>query len=177
MMRPTLKHGYRLLFLSGAALLLSACIGFGAGGQYPATGGNYRTNGERIYYSGTSANNRISYTGGSFGGMMGGGMMRGRLACADCHGNDARGGGHFMGMTVMDAPDIRWSTLAGEDHGEPGDHEEGAMEHPPYDEETFKQAVTRGLDPGGEPLDSAMPRWRMSDQDINDLIEFLKEMS
>lgn len=175
MRRPTLKHTYRLLLLSGVGLLLSACMGFGPAGQ-SFTGGNYRSNGERIYYSGTSANNPISYSGGSFGGMMGGSMMRGKLACADCHGNDARGGGHFMGMSVMDAPDIRWSTLAAEDHGEPGDHEEGAMDHPPYDEASFKQAVTQGLDPGGEPLDNAMLRWRMSDQDISDLIAFLEEM-
>jgi hypothetical protein len=86
-------------------------------------------------------------------------------------------------MTVIDAPDIRWSTLIeaghGEDGDEEGDHtEEGEeTEHPPYTEETFKRAVTQGVEPDGEPLDEAMPRWNMSDQDLEDLIAFLEQNS
>ncbi|NOX61625.1 MAG: cytochrome c [Chloroflexi bacterium] len=176
-----MKNIARLLLLLGIGLVLAACMGFAFRGQGPAYGDRSRSNGERIYYTGTSANGPIGYRGGVFGGMMGGGgMMTGRLACADCHGADARGGRHFMMMTVMDAPDIRWSTLTGEDHGEPaggeGEHEENEMEHPPYDAESFKLAVTRGVNPAGEPLDAAMPRWRMSDEDIQDLIEFLQSV-
>jgi mono/diheme cytochrome c family protein len=83
-----------------------------------------------------------------------------------------------MHMTVMDVSDIRWSALTEEDHDGDGDHGDGGgeMEHPPYDEETFKRAVTRGLDPGGDSLDPAMPRWRMSDQDLGDLIAYLKTL-
>ena len=170
-----------LLLLGAASLLFAGCAGIGSQSQRTIVG-SYRTNGARIYYSGTSENGPISYTGGA-PGMMGGsgGMMggSGRLACADCHGKDARGGLHQMGMTQMDAPDIRWSALTEEEHGAEGGHDEGGgaqMEHPPYDENTFKLAVTQGVDPAGEPLDPDMPRWRMSDQDIQDLIEFLKSM-
>ena len=101
--------------------------------------------------------------------MMGGGQ----LACADCHGRDGRGGRHVMHMTAMDAPDIRWSALTEAEHGDHGEE----VEHPPYDEETFKRAVTQGLDPDGNPLDAAMPRWRMSDQDLDDLIDYLESLS
>ena len=47
-----------------------------------------------------------------------------------------------------------------------------------YDEaeETFKRAVTEGVEPDGEPLDEAMPRWRMSDQDLEDLIAYLTQI-
>jgi len=181
MNRLITKTSFRLFFLIGIGLLLAGCMGFAFRGQNPAYGGNFRTNGERIYYTGTSANGPIGYRGGAFGGMMGGGgMMTGRLACADCHGPDARGGRHFMMMTVMDAPDIRWSTLTGAGHGEPATgedgHEEDEMEHPPYDAESFKLAVTQGVNPAGDPLDPAMPRWRMSDRDIQDLIEFLESV-
>lgn len=103
-------------------------------------------------------------------GMMGGGQ----LACADCHGSGGRGGRHLMHMTVMDAPDIRWSTLTEAEHDAHG--EEGEMEHPPYDEETFKQAVSQGLDPGGDSLESAMPRWRMTEQDLDDLMAYLRTL-
>ncbi len=109
--------------------------------------------------------------------------MGGRLACADCHGPNGRGGELVMHMTMIDAPDIRWSTLTEAGHGEHGDEEEDhteegeEMEHPPYTEETFKRAVTKGVEPDGEPLDEAMPRWRMSDQDLEDLIAYLKQIS
>ncbi len=152
------------LVLASLALAVTACGPIGWGGS---VSGRYASNGERIYFTGTSANGRISYSGGGFGGgMMGGG----RLACADCHGPDGRGGRHVMHMTVMNAPDIRWSTLTEAEHGGEG------MDHPPYDVETFKRAVTQGVEPDGNRLDPAMPRWRMSDQDLNDLIEYLKSL-
>ena len=158
----------------GLALLVLAVAACGPLGRGV---GRYASNGERIYFTGTSANGRISYSGGSFGGgMMGGrGMMgSGQLACADCHGRDGRGGQHVMHMAVMDAPDIRWSTLTEAEHGDHGDEDE--MEHPPYDEETFKRAVTQLLDPGGNSLEPAMPRWRMSDQDLDGLMAYLKTL-
>ena len=160
----------RLVWLALAllALLLIAC---GPLNPLGLATGQYATNGERIYLAGTSANGRISYAGGNLGGgMMGGG----RLACASCHGTNGRGGPHIMHMSAMDAPDIRWSTLTEAEHGGHGEPEE--MEHPPYDEDSFKQAVTEGLNPGGERLDSDMPRWRMSDRDLDDLISYLKTL-
>jgi cytochrome c oxidase subunit II len=48
------------------------------------------------------------------------------------------------------------------------------MDHPPYTEETLKRAIIQGIDPAGEPLEWPMPRWNMSDEDLNDLIDFLK---
>jgi len=151
------------------ALLLAACGPLGWGG---ARFGRYRSNGERIYFTGTSANGPIRYSGGVSGGMMGGGMMgSGQLACADCHGSGGRGGRHVMQMTIMDAPDIRWSTLSGTEQG--GEE----MDHPPYDAETFKRAVTQGLEPDGKRLDPAMPRWQMSNKDLDDVLEFLKNLN
>ena len=159
------------------AQIMTACTpvgwGWSRGGILP---GGYASNGQRIYLTGTSANGRISYTGGDFESMVGqrGMMGGGRLACADCHGSDGRGGQHLMHMTVMDAPDIRWATLTSTEHGE---HEvEGEMEHPPYDGETFKQALTQGVEPGGDPLKPTMPRWRMSEQDLDDLIVYLETL-
>jgi len=158
-------------------LVVTACSPLGWTGS---ASGRYTSNGERIYFTGTSANGRINYSdGGSGGGMMGGrGMMGGnQLACADCHGSDGRGGQHVMHMTTMDAPDIRWSILAETEHDDDGHHgDENDMEHPPYDEESFERAVTQGLDPGQNPLDPAMPRWQMSAQDLADLIAYLKTL-
>lgn len=160
-----------ILLGAGLMLALSAC-GFILRPMSTSlsTGGGYESNGERIYFSATSdRGTRVRSSGGpSFGG-----MMMGRLACASCHGSDGAGGQHWMHMQPMDAPDIRWSVLASAEHGGHGEHGEGEA---PYDEASFKLAVREGLTSGGEPLSREMPRWEMSDADLEDLIDFLKTL-
>ncbi len=86
--------------------------------------------------------------------------MGGQLACVSCHGPSGKGGKHSMGMMqVMDAKDIRWSVLGGE-----------------FDAEKFRLAVVKGQDPDGTQLNSVMPRWNMPNQDLADLIAFLKTL-
>lgn len=128
-----------------------------------------QANGERIYFTATNRRGEpISYTGGpTFGGM----MMGSYLTCAACHGPEARGGVHMMHMQVMDAPDIRYTTLS----AEVGEHAMGeGEEHGEYDLEDFRLAVVEGKHPDGEPLSRNMPRWQMSDEDLSDLLAFLK---
>jgi cytochrome c oxidase subunit 2 len=67
-------------------------------------------------------------------------------------------------------PDIRYHHLIEEE-----EHGEGE-EHPPYTDELIKRAITEGLDPAGEPLDLTMPRWQMSERDLDDLLGFLKTL-
>ena len=156
------------------ALLLAGCTptygatgpSVGAGtGQGMMSGGTawgvgaFRTNGERIYFTATSERGAsITYTGGpaSSGWMMG----NGRLACASCHGPNGRGGVHRMGMNqVMDAKDIRWSVLQGE-----------------FDLDKFRLAVVKGQDPDGTQLKPDMPRWNIGNDDLADLIAYLKTL-
>jgi len=130
----------------------------GSGGTAWGTGA-FRSNGERIYFTATSdRGTEITYTGGPISsGWM---MMGGRLACVSCHGPDGRGGRHSMGMMqVMDSKDIRWSVL-----------------QPEFDAEKFKLAVVKGQDPDGTLLKPDMPRWNISDDDLADLIAFLKTL-
>ncbi len=139
------------------------------------------SSGERIYFTGTNQEGeRITYAGGpDFGGM----MMGGYLTCAACHGPDAHGGRHVMHMQVMDAPPIYGAALGG--HGE-GEHEEGEQPEPEhaaeeeghepdgYTLEEFRLAVVEGQHPDGEPLDQDMPRWRMEEKELADLLAFLE---
>jgi cytochrome c oxidase subunit II len=105
--------------------------------------------------------------------MMRGGMM----SCADCHGSDGRGGRVQMMMATFTSPDIRWGSLTAEDHAHAAkDAHSNEIGHPPYTEETLKLVITQGVDPAGEPLAWPMPRWCMSEQDLNDLIDFLKAL-
>jgi hypothetical protein len=145
-----------------AALLLAACASrpqsMGPGGTAWGTGA-FGSNGERIYFTATSERGTpITYTSGpaSSGWMMG----NGRLACASCHGPNGRGGTHSMGMMqTMTASDIRWSVLQDE-----------------FDAEQFRLAVTNGQDPDGTQLKTDMPRWDISNEDLADLIAFLKTL-
>ncbi len=157
------------------ALLLSACGITGGTGFFPNSRfSNFDSNGARIYFTARNEmGERIRYSGGSPSGGM---MMTSSLTCASCHGADGRGGLHTMHMQVMDAPDIRWSALSS---GEHGDHDDdGGEDHgeAAYDQDDFFRAVREGIEPGGHTLSSDMPRWRMSDDDLTDLLHFLETL-
>ena len=141
------------------ALLLTACASRAQPDGTAWGVGAFDSNGERIYFTATSeSGSPITYIGGpSSRGWM---MMGGQLACVSCHGPGGQGGKHSMGMMqVMDAKDIRWSVLEGE-----------------FDAEKFRLAVVNGEDPDGTQLNSDMPRWNISDNDLTDLIIFLKTL-
>ncbi|MEH6823507.1 MAG: hypothetical protein V7629_06310 [Motiliproteus sp.] len=50
-----------------------------------------------------------------------------------------------------------------------GEHNDGHGDHGSYSPATLRRAIRDGVDPSGEALDSAMPRWAMAEQDLNDL--------
>ena len=141
-------------------------MGWGMGSRAGLPFRSYASNGERIYFTGESE------TGPQITSQMQGmhRMQAGRMACADCHGSDGRGGTVRMMMSSFDAPDIRYSTLI------EGEHEDAHGEHPPYMDEDIKRAVTEGIDPAGEELDWIMPRWEMTDEQLNDLIAYMKTL-
>jgi len=43
-----------------------------------------------------------------------------------------------------------------------------------YNEAKLKRAITKGISAEGEELDFPMPKWSMSDGDLDDLIAYLK---
>ena len=92
-------------------------------------------------------------------------MMQSRLACVTCHGPKGHGGTVTLIMQRFDVPNVTWSELTAQ-----------GMDHPPYTEETLKRAITQGIDLAGSPLEYPMPRWQMSDSDLNDLIGFIKTL-
>jgi cytochrome c oxidase subunit 2 len=155
--------------LVGVALV--CCVALGLGGYLlvtPVTEDEepqvYVSNGETIYFTGRNdRGERIPFDGAPMWLSTHGG------SCATCHGADGRGGAPVMMGTEIPG-DIRYTHLTEEEHQE-------GEEHPPYTDELIKRAITLGLSPAGEPLDPTMPRWRMSDRDLNDLIEFLKMLN
>lgn len=135
----------------------------------PVFPNDYDSNGERIYFTGTSTSDAevVPVMLGRHT------MQQGMMACVNCHGPEGRGGTITMMMDTFTAPDIRYSTLTeSEEHQEADEHEA----HPVYTDETIKRAITEGLDPAGEPLDWPMPRWQMSDADLDDIVAYLKTL-
>lgn len=129
---------------------------------------SFKSNGERIYFTAqSSSGDRISYTGGI--------QMMHMISCANCHGPEGKGGRVTMMMSSFDTPDITWDNLTQEEHHEDNNEDEHE-EHPPYNETTLKRAITQGLEPDGETLDQEMPRWQMSERDLNDLVDFIKTL-
>ncbi len=158
-----------------SAVAIAGCA-FGNLIGSPSTTGTSSSlvNGSRIYYRGENARGqRLGYSGGLRFGM---GMMGGQLSCASCHGADGRGGLHWMHMQAMDAPDIRWSILASEAHGDHDGEDDHDEPETAYDEALFAQAIAEGIGPSGNRLSREMPRWMISDSDLQDLIEFLKSL-
>jgi mono/diheme cytochrome c family protein len=178
----------QIIIIIVTGLLLTAC-GIVQWGTVPVgpmmdqgggwlNSGNYSSNGERIYFTSTNdRGQRIPYRGGSFsGGMMMG--MSNYLACVSCHGSDGRGGLHTMHMSVMDAPDIRYVALSGEvdEHTDNPSGDEHADTHSEYDLDTFRKAVVEGKHPNGDRLSRDMPRWRISDEELADLFDYLNTL-
>lgn len=160
-----------VLFLSACGVIRNMTGGV-PGNEKLLDGQANAANGERIYFTATSARgDPITYSGPNFGGM----MMGSYLTCAACHGPYAGGGKHTMHMQVMDAPSITYASLSEEmaEHLE----ESGSIdEHSEYGLEQFRLAVIEGKHPDGDALKKDMPRWQMSDEDLADLLEFLKSI-
>ncbi len=163
-----------LLFMS--IIFLTSCNGSYDHG--PANGGiggtAFVSNGERIYFTGTSASGLPISANGGGGSMSGMHRQMHGGGCASCHGSE-REGQRLWPRFWVKAPALSVGALFGDDanaHDEGGD---GHGDHASYDAESLRHAITRGLDPAGESLDQAMPRWSMSPSDMDDLISFLSQ--
>lgn len=90
------------------------------------------------------------------------------MTCAGCHG--ARGEGKTEGGVT--AGNLTWSYLT-----KPYGHiDEGGRKHPAFSETSFIRVMTAGLDPAGNKLAVAMPTYRLPQQDMANLIAYLKRV-
>jgi len=121
--------------------------------------------GRRIYQEGVSPAGSPIVAVMSEGGVE---VPASAVPCAGCHGRDGKGrpeGG-------VAPSDLTWTALTrpyGVTHP-------GGRKHPPYDVKLLKRAISLGVDPAGHPLHVAMPRFRMSLQDMEDLVAYLQQL-
>lgn len=126
-----------------ALLLLAACTVAACG--HAAVAAN---NGQAIFQTGIdSAGKQITAANPPL-----------RSSCAACHGANGAGGVHLPGGAV--SADLRHSALVvGQKH--------------PYTLALLERAISTGIDNDGQPLNPVMPRWRLSDQDLNDVATYV----
>ncbi|PKQ38213.1 MAG: hypothetical protein CVT59_03015 [Actinobacteria bacterium HGW-Actinobacteria-1] len=157
--RTILVLGLVLVVLGAAGMAAVWLLGVPAAPSAPS--GDFTSLGEQIYFTGADAAGPIPRSGGP------GGMMGGR-ACAGCHGADGRGGSFGM-MSNVEVPDIRYSALT-------SPHAEDDPPMPAWTDADIARAIRDGVEPNGESLDAFMPRWDMTDDDLNAVIAYLKEL-
>jgi cytochrome c oxidase subunit 2 len=153
----------KLAFFPLAVILLSGCDNhMGAIEDIPAS---FSSNGERIYFTGVSANGTTIQPApiSSFSNH----MVR---SCASCHGAQRQGGIRMMPFFwIKSAPLTRQALFA------KAEHDDGHGDHESYIEGSLAAAIRQGIDPAGKTLSSSMPRWNMSDADMQDMIHFLQQ--
>ncbi len=90
------------------------------------------------------------------------------MTCGGCHG--FRGEGKTEGG--VSAGNLTWSNLLKSyGHTHPSGRKHGA-----FDEKLFTRSLVQGLDPAGNELLVAMPRFEMAPEDIADLVAYLKRI-
>ncbi|MBA3243376.1 MAG: ABC transporter substrate-binding protein [Acidobacteria bacterium] len=166
----------KLFIAALAAALFAACLFFSANtsargtfGQEEASAGQPRAltaqerRGKAVYLRGESP------SGGEVVAAIGEIEVPGSTVnCAGCHG--LKGEGKTEGGVT--AGGLAWSNLI-----KPYGHTHpSGRKHGPFNESSFIRAVTGGVDPGGNELMAAMPRYRMPAADMADLIAYLKRI-
>lgn len=151
-----------LLSLAGLALIF-CCLTPSASTQNPLSPQESR--GKEIYLLGASKSGKeiLAYIGDASLEVPGSAM-----ACANCHGLNGQG----KSEGGIDPSNITWEALTkpyGVTHA-------SGRKHPAYTGRALELAITRGLDPGGNTLLYAMPRYQMSRADLDDLVVYLKRL-
>jgi ABC-type branched-subunit amino acid transport system substrate-binding protein len=121
--------------------------------------------GRRIYLKGTSEAGRdiLAYVGkGAIE------APASAMPCVNCHSRTGEG----LVESGIAATDINWQELT----KVYGLSRIRGRDHPAYTVESLARAISRGIDPGGNELDVSMPRYKMSDEDLVDLIAFMKRL-
>jgi cytochrome oxidase Cu insertion factor (SCO1/SenC/PrrC family)/mono/diheme cytochrome c family protein len=87
------------------------------------------------------------------------------LACGSCHGVEGRG----VPEGSVEPADIRAASLANY-------LVTPARRRPRYDDALLARALREGHDSGDQPLSPVMPRYRLDDRDLADLIAYLRRL-
>ena len=120
--------------------------------------------GREIYLHGKSATRPMT---AFFGADAAGEINASVVPCASCHGPDGRG----VTEGTVAPSDIRWSVL-----GKPYASTDGGRRRPRYDAALLARTVRDAVDAAGAPLFAVMPRYRIDQADLDDLLAYLRRL-
>lgn len=143
------------LRLAASCLLFGAALGAAA---EPADAGR------RLYLEG------VTPSGGPLRALVGVGnapIAGHAVACGNCHGADGRG----RPEGTLFPSDLTWEDLT-----KPYGHSRALRKHRAYTAASFARAVNEGVDPDGNRLDWAMPRFALSRSELDALVAHLKRL-
>lgn len=153
-MKRNSNTGYFLVIL--AVVLVAWTSASTSGGLTPA-----QERGKQIYTLGTSAKGTDIVAV-----MSGANVPASVMPCINCHGES--GGGNPEGG--VQPSNLTWPSLT----RSYAQTTVNGRTHPAYTVSSLTKAISMGLDPAGNELQSAMPRYQMNRDDMLDLIEYLK---
>ncbi len=142
-----------------AVVLLAAAAASAADLLTPA-----EKRGREIYLHGKAAARPIT---AFFGADDAGEIDASVVPCASCHGPDGRG----VPEGTVAPSDIRWSVLE-----KPFASNDGGRRRPRYDAGLLARTVRKAVDSGGTPLFAVMPRYRLAERDLDDLVAYLRRL-
>jgi ABC-type branched-subunit amino acid transport system substrate-binding protein len=131
------------------------------GARKPFTPAEMR--GRQIYLKGESP------AGREIAAEIGGSTVAGSvMPCGNCHGHDGLG----VAEGGVSPSSLRWNDLSRPyEVTSPSGRKHGA-----YDRQSFGRALATGRDPAGNRIGEAMPRFRMSGGDLDDLVAWLQRV-
>src|SRR5215212_8069436 len=147
---PRLKIALLALFTLAASCVIATSV---STAQQTSTLSPAERRGKAIYLRGASPSGKeITAMVGELD------VPASTLTCAGCHG--LRGEGKTEGGVT--AGNLTWSNLI-----KPYGHTHpSGRKHGPFDEKLFTRSLVQGLDPAGNEMAVAMPRFQMSAEDI-----------
>ncbi|WP_416366823.1 ABC transporter substrate-binding protein [Pseudomonas sp. UFMG81] len=122
--------------------------------------------GKRLYREGVSSSDAQLLARVGASGMS---VPASVLPCAGCHGNDGRG----RPESGVRPPSLDWQRLA---LGQ-GEREMNSRRYPAYDDAGLARVIRSGIDPAGNRLDPAMPRFELTLADQRNLTAYLKRLA
>ena len=166
-LRRTECIGMKIIFILLSGFFLTGC---GHGPFFNSTDDylsmTFTSNGERIYFTGTS-DSGLPINATSTDSQMGMHMRMHAGGCVVCHDED-RSGSRLFPRFWIKAPALTAQSLV-----EKSEHDDGHGDHAIYTKESLRLAISAGLDPSQSKLHPAMPRWSMDESDMSDLVDFI----
>ncbi len=160
-----------MAYSRGIVALLLALV---AGAAFAAGPQSGQDAGMRIYRAG------VLPSGAALRGeLRNGAQLKGAdAACVQCHRRSGLGGGEgqksirpITGKQLFAQATVSTTTERA------GWLSAGAQARPPYTVQTLARALREGVDPAGRTLDELMPRFDMSDADVEQLATYLQALS